>query len=332
MLSRRTFAALLAGTAAAPKIAWSEQVKSKPVFYASVGPELTVFDVDVADAALHKRGTVTLPANIQYAWPHPSKRYLYVVSSSGGPGAAGDKHLANAFRVDSASGALQPHGEPQMLPSRPIHTSVDRSGEYLLTAYNDPSNVTVHRIKGDGTLGDQVSQQGKLDTGIYAHQILATPGNHTAILVTRGNNATGTKPEDPGALKVFRFKDGALTNLASIAPGNGLGFGPRHLDFHPSEPWVYVSIERQNKLYVYKLDTDGRSAASRYTSRKPWPIRSASSRRRAPARSTSIPTAASSTSPTATRARSSSRARRCSTAARTTSRCSPSTGRPASRS
>src|SRR5262249_69403 len=114
-----------------------------------------------------------------------------------------------------------------------------------------------HRIKGDGTLGDQVSQQGKLDTGIYAHQILTTPGNHTAILVTRGNNAAGAKPEDPGALKVFRFKDGALSNLASIAPGNGLGFGPRHLDFHPSEPWVYVSIERQNKLYVYKLDGAG---------------------------------------------------------------------------
>ena len=48
-----------------------------------------------------------------------------------------------------------------------------------------------------------------------------------------------------------------LTNLASIAPGDGLGFGPRHLDFHPTQPWVYVSIERQNKLYVYKLDADG---------------------------------------------------------------------------
>jgi 6-phosphogluconolactonase len=257
MLSRRTFAALLAGTAAAPKIAWSEQVKSKPVFYASIGPELTVFDVDVADAALHKRGTVTLPANIQYAWPHPSKRYLYVVSSSGGPGMAGDKHLANAFRVDSASGALQPHGEPQMLPSRPIHTSVDASGEYLLTAYNAPSNVTVHRISRDGTIGDQVAQPGKPDAGIYAHQIRTTPGNRTAILVSRGNNAADGKPEDPGALKVYAFKDGALTNLASIAPGSGLGFGPRHLDFHPSEPWVFVSIERQNKLYVYRLAADG---------------------------------------------------------------------------
>ena len=31
-------------------------------------------------------------------------------------------------------------------------------------------------------------------------------------------------------------------------------FGPRHLDFHPTKPWVFVSIERQNKLYVYELD------------------------------------------------------------------------------
>ena len=31
-------------------------------------------------------------------------------------------------------------------------------------------------------------------------------------------------------------------------------FGPRHLDFHPTQPWVYVSIESQNKLYVYRRD------------------------------------------------------------------------------
>src|SRR6266566_1908555 len=258
MINRRTFTALLAGTAAAPERAWSQQVTAKTVFYASTGPELTLFDVDVAvaDAALQKRGGVTLPANVQYAWPHPSKRYLYVVSSSGGPGVAGTTHLANAFRIDPVSGALTPHGEPQSLPSRPIHTSVDRSGEYLLTAYNDPSNVTVHRINGDGSVGERVSQPDKLDAGIYGHQIRTTPGNQTAILVTRGNNTAGGKPEDPGALKLFGFKRGALTNLASIAPGTGLGFGPRHLDFHPTQPWVYVSIERQNKLYVYELQSD----------------------------------------------------------------------------
>src|SRR4030088_3007884 len=103
MINRRTFAALLAGTVAAPKSAWSQSVTAKTVYYASVGPELSLFDVDVADAALQKRGAVTLPANVQYAWPHPSKRYLYVVSSSGGPGLAGDKHLPNAVRGDPAT-------------------------------------------------------------------------------------------------------------------------------------------------------------------------------------------------------------------------------------
>jgi 6-phosphogluconolactonase len=227
---------------------------SKTVYYASVGPLLKIFDVDVDGAQLRERGAVTLPANIQYAWPHPLRRYLYVVSSNGGPGVPGDKHFANAFAVDAATGGLCPHGDPAALASRPIHASLDRSGAYLLTAYNDPSGLTVHRIGSDGKIGARVAQKADLDTGIFAHQILAAPSNRCVILVTRGNNATATKPEDPGAIKSFTFEDGNLRNLASIAPGNGLGFGPRHLDFHPNKPWVFVSIERQNKLYVYAID------------------------------------------------------------------------------
>jgi 6-phosphogluconolactonase len=252
MIDRRAFATLLAGAFAAPGLSWAQDLKGKTVLYASIGPALTLFDLD--GDALVKRTTVTLPANIQYAWPHPSRKYFYIVSSNGGPGVAGDKHYASALRIDPVAGALTPHGQPQMLPSRPIHTSVDQAGQYLLIAYNDPSSVTVHRLNQDGTIGDEVKQPAKLDTGIYAHQIRAIPSNQMVILVTRGNNAEPGKPEDPGAIKTFGFKNGILTPLASIAPGNGLGFGPRHLDFHPTQPWVFVSIERQSKLYVYKLD------------------------------------------------------------------------------
>jgi len=225
----------------------------KTMYYASVGPLLNMFDVDVDGAQLRERGAVTLPANIQYAWPHPSRRYLYVVSSDGGPGVPGAKHFANAFAIDPATGDLRAHGEPAALPSRPIHASLDRGGSYLLTAYNDPSRLTVHRIVSDGVIGEPVIQDPDLDTGIYAHQILATPSNRCVVLVTRGNNSTANKPEDPGAIKTFALDNGKLRNLASIAPGMGLGFGPRHLDFHPTKPWVFVSIERQNKLYVYEL-------------------------------------------------------------------------------
>jgi 6-phosphogluconolactonase len=228
--------------------------ESKTVYYASIGPELTLYDIDVDSAALIKRSAVTLPANIQYVWPHPARRTLYAVSSNGGPQVTGDTHRANALTIDQATGALQLHGPAAALPSRPIHCSVDAGGQYLLTAYNNPSNVTVHRLNADGTIGAPIAQNGKLDNGIYAHQILATPSNDAVLLVTRGNDAKPDKPEDPGAIKTFGFANGALTGLASIAPGTGLGFGPRHLDFHPTKPWAFVSIERQNKLYVYKSD------------------------------------------------------------------------------
>ena len=282
MIDRRTLNALLAGAAAAPAmspgLSWGQAAKGQAVFYASVGSALTLYGMNVEDATLEKRGTITLPANVQYAWPHPSKRYFYVVSSGGGPGVASDTNFANAFRIDPATGALTPHGQSQSLPSRPIHTSVDIAGEYLLTAYNDPSSLTVHRINSDGTLGTRVDQPNRLDTGKYAHQIRATPDNQQVILVTRGNNAPGDNPVNPGSLKTFAFKGGVLTQLAAIQTGDGMHFGPRHLDFHPTQPWVYVSIESQNKLYVYKRD------AATGLSREPMFIKETLSDPESPAR------------------------------------------------
>ena len=228
--------------------------------YASVGPELVQYDLDGDAATLVKRGSVTLPGNVRYVWPHASRQYLYVVASNGGPGMAGDRHTATAFRIDPASGGLTQHGDSVALPSRPIHASTDIPSTHLLTAYNNPSNLTVHRINDDGTIGAPVEQPGPTDAGIYAHQVRVAPSNRTVILVTRGNDATGDRPEDPGALKVFDYADGVLSARASIAPGGGYGFGPRHLDFHPTQPWVFVSLERQNALAVHALEGNSVSA------------------------------------------------------------------------
>ena len=224
--------------------------------YASVGSRMGHYEVDVGALTLTRRASVMLPAKIQYAWPHVSKPFLYVASTNGGPNLVGDKHYANALRIDPGSGALEPHGAPAMLRSRPVHITTDIPSEHVVTAYTDANGVTVHRVNTDGTLGAEVRPPAALDVGIFAHQTRVMPSNRGAILVTRGYDAKDGKPEDPGALKVFSYKAGVLTNQASIAPGNGYGFGPRHLDFHPTGPWVYVSLERQNKLNVFKLEGD----------------------------------------------------------------------------
>jgi len=256
MVSRRTFLALAASTVAAPRLAAAQQATQRVALYANVGADLTHFDVDVAGAELVKRATVALPAAVQYAWPHASKRYLYVASSSSAPGyaAGGTEHHVTALAIDPKTGALTKHGEPIRLPTRPIHLSTDIPSENILVAFNNPSAVRVYRINKDFTPGEEVKQPGTIDAGIYAHQIRTSLDNKLAVLVTRGNEGTPTKAEDPGALKVFDYKDGVLTNEASIATNGGKEFGPRHLDFHPNKPWIYVSIETQNKMYTYRIE------------------------------------------------------------------------------
>lgn len=234
--------------------------------YASVGPALTLYDVDIDAATLIRRGSVTLPANVQYAWPNASRRFLYVASSdsASGMGAAGNTHHVSAFRIDPTSGALTPHGAPIPLPARPIHMATDIPSNHILVAFNNPSAIRVYRINADATPGDEVPQPGPIDAGIFAHQVRATPDNRQVILVTRGHDAADGKPEEPGALNVFSFDNGVLGNQVSVAPRGGYGFGPRHLDFHPSRPWVYVSLERQNALDMFELRDGALSPEPRF--------------------------------------------------------------------
>jgi 6-phosphogluconolactonase len=255
-LNRRSFTAQLGAAGAFPSVSLA-QSRTLP-FYASVGPNLILYDLDITALTLSTRSSVKLPANVQYAWPDPARHFLYVVASNTKPGGldpdAGG-HCAQVYQV-GAYGALSPHGPVVALRHRPIHATVDQSGRFLLVAYNVPSGVTVHRINPDATIGDEVLQQQRLDTGFYAHQIRVTPSGKTVTLMTRGNDARPGHPEDPGAIKVLRFQDGQLFNLQSLAPHNdGYGFGPRHLDF--DNRFAYVSLERENSICIYELTTDG---------------------------------------------------------------------------
>lgn len=238
---------------------------NKVSLYASVGSELTHYEVDVDAAALIRRNTANLPANVQYAWPHVSRQFLYVATSdsASGMGRAGNTHHVTALRI-ATDGALSPHGQPIPLPTRPIHMATDIASRYILIAFNNPGAVRVYRINPDATPGDEVQQTEPIDPGIFPHQVRATLDSRQVILVARGHDAADGKPEEPGSLKVFDFNNGMLRSEASIAPAGGYGFGPRHLDFHPSKPWVYVSLERQNAVDMFELNNGALSPAPRF--------------------------------------------------------------------
>ena len=113
MFNRRTFLSLAAGWHHRAPIGFCPSgIPEGRALCKFGGRHLTHYDVDVASAELIKRETVTLPAGVQYAWPHATRRYLYVASSSSasGYGKVGTEHHVTAFSIDPATGALSPRG------------------------------------------------------------------------------------------------------------------------------------------------------------------------------------------------------------------------------
>lgn len=216
---------------------------------------MLAYEVDVDACVLTPLGQLaTLPANAQYACATSSPRRLYVASSDGGPGRQGSVHYLTSFEIDERTPSLRRSGDDIALRQRPIHISTDADSAHVLVAYNEPSTITVHRLLRDGGVGAEVGQPSDLDAGIYAHEVRVTSSNRTAIVVARGNDPRGGKAEEPGALKVFTYADGVLHHRDSVSPSRGVGFGPRNIAVAPDHRWIYVSLERQNKLAAFTFD------------------------------------------------------------------------------
>jgi 6-phosphogluconolactonase len=225
---------------------------TKSVLFSAVGAKLTRYEVDAERATVEERDAIVLPAGLQYAWPSPSSRFLYAACSDGRPGRPGHEHCVVALRME-CEGDLAIHGAPIALPARPVHISTDRDGRHVLIVFPLPSGLSVRRINDDGSIGDEIAQHAIPRLGKTAHQILANPGGDRIVLSVRGDDATSSSAEFPGAVLIFAYRDGQLAPLQEIAPNGGYEFGPRHVAFHPSRPWFYLSLERQNEIAFFDM-------------------------------------------------------------------------------
>ena len=236
------------------KQASPQSAASRPVaLYAANGREFIRYDVSAADATLTRRETVMLPGAVQYAWPAPSLKRLYVVWSAGQ--STKSAHGLTAFDVESGTGKLSKHGDDVPLKYRPIHVTVDRDGTHVLVVYNNPSAVTVFKINSDGGIGSEVDEPSDLDLGIYTHQVKVEPSNKGVIIVGRGNY---DREHDPGSIHVYNYDHGLLSKLQVVAPGGGVNFHPRHLDFAVKGNWMFISLEAEHMLQTYSIDKDGK--------------------------------------------------------------------------
>lgn len=232
----------------------------KTMCYGALGPEMGAYSINLDTAELTLEQTIKLPAGMQYAWPNKARTLMYFVTSDAGPmqKVKLPNHYIQVYKL-LKNGQLEAYGDAIKLGNRPLHCSLDIAEKNLLVAYNDPAELTIHRVLPDGKIGEQVQQKVPLDFGITPHQVRVTPHDNIIVFPTRGHHPFRGSKESPGSVRLFAYDSstGLISKqLPSIAPNGGYGFGARHVDYHPTKPWMFLLVESQNELHVYDYSKD----------------------------------------------------------------------------
>jgi 6-phosphogluconolactonase len=175
------------------------------------------------------------------------KRFLY--------SAHGDGTEATAYRIDQASGRVSTINRQPTGGRNGVHLDIDASGRFLVLANYATGTVALFAINADGSLG------ARSDLATLA----GTPGPHRTQQESSHPHhcpfdRTGriVVVPDKGLDKVFVFRvdtaAGRLVPAASVSSRSGAA--PRHADFHPTQPYVYVINELDSTIAAYRFAAD----------------------------------------------------------------------------
>ena len=135
---------------------------------------------------------------------------------------------------------------------------------FVLTANYSSGNVGLLKIGDDGALSSLLDVQQHTGTGSHerqdephAHSVWFTPDGSDIISVDLGTNELIFSSLDP---QTNKLKPTSQTPL-KMKPGAG----PRHLAFHPKQPWIYVINELNSSVSRIKKDESGYSLEASYS-------------------------------------------------------------------
>ncbi|MCC6456401.1 MAG: lactonase family protein [Caldilineaceae bacterium] len=199
--------------------------------------------------------TATGIVNPSFLAIHPTGRFLYSVSEMGerieGKPAGG----IAAFQIDPETGTLTALNQQPSLGSGPCHLVVDATGRFVLATNYASGGVCVLPIRADGTLGtstDFIQHEGssvnpQRQQEPHPHSINLDASNAYALVPDLGT--------DKVMIYAFDAEQGKLKlNSAQPWARSKSGAGPRHLDFHPNQRFVYVGNELDSTVIAFEFD------------------------------------------------------------------------------
>jgi 6-phosphogluconolactonase len=171
---------------------------------------------------------------------------LYSVSEN-------DEGEVAAFSVERESGALVEINRQSTKGAHPCYTSLNRNGDWLYTVNYSSGSICVYPIEADGAIGqasDHVVHEGNgpnvdRQESPHTHSIVSDPSGRFQLVA------------DLGTDKIAIYQTGISGRLTAVGTiQSAPGVGPRHIEFHPSLPLIYVTNELNAAVDVFSFGGD----------------------------------------------------------------------------
>jgi 6-phosphogluconolactonase (cycloisomerase 2 family) len=171
--------------------------------------------------------------------------------------AHGDGTQATSYQIDQVTGRLRILNRQPTGGTNGVHLAIDATGRFLVVANYASGSVALLPINPDGSLApvsDLATLSGK--PGPNRTQQESSHPHHCPF------DRTGrfVVVPDKGYDKVFVYK--LDTVRGKLVPGtppdvaSRAGAAPRHADFHPTRPYVYVINELDSTIATYQVDSE----------------------------------------------------------------------------
>jgi 6-phosphogluconolactonase (cycloisomerase 2 family) len=171
--------------------------------------------------------------------------------------AHGDGTQAAAYQIDQATGRLTVLNQQPTGGQNGVHLAIDATNRFLAVANYASGSLALLPINQDGSLG-ALSDLATLTGNPGPHRTQQTsshphhcPFDHTGRFIV---------VPDKGFDKIFLYRldieRGKLVEGNPPSVNARAGAAPRHVDFHPSQPYAYVINEIDSTITTYHFDPE----------------------------------------------------------------------------
>jgi len=183
----------------------------------------------------------------------PDKKYLYAVNEDAD--SVNNGGMVSAFKFDKKKKQLSFINQQPSKGNHPCYVSVDKTGTWVIASNYSGGSFSILRRLTNGSLvapKKAIQHEGKSinkdrQEKAHVHQALLSADNKNLLVA------------DLGIDKVMVYNFNSDYGTTTITPGRittvSAGSGPRHLAFHPSNKYIYLTEELSGTVAAFDFNT-----------------------------------------------------------------------------